>query len=114
MTALATPASFETAGNNANTPAGLPEKRIAIDKKTLRKIFEKHANSDLSEMFRLWISSKGFRFPVDFFKHTAEPAGVRIPVRAAYRTRSIAKFGRTVWICEFDTANAAAKFVSCG
>lgn len=112
--ALATPATSEPASSHtANTPAGLPEKHIALNKKVLRKILVKHTNADLSEMFRLWLSAKGFRFPIDFFKAPKESASTRIPLRAAYRKRSIAKFGHTVWICEFENAEAATKFVSC-
>ncbi len=98
---------------SASIPAGLPQKHIALDKKKFRKILEKHASADISETFRLWLSAQGFRFPVDFFKSQREPANTRIPHPVAYRKRSIVKTGRTVWICEFEDAGAAAKFVSC-
>lgn len=110
--ALFSPALQETAPATSE-PAGIPEKHIALDKKVLRKILVSHANADLSEMFRLWLSAKGFRFPIDFFKASKEPAGTRIPSPVAYRRRSIVKNGHTVWICEFESSEAAAKFVSC-
>ena len=65
-------------------------------------------------MFRLWLSERGFRFPIGFFYSPKEPAHVKIPTRATYRKRSIAKIGRTVRICEFCTPEEAQKFVSCG
>ncbi|WP_407444802.1 tRNA lysidine(34) synthetase TilS [Fibrobacter sp.] len=115
--ALFSPALFSPALQEAapatSEPAGLPEKHIALDKKVLRKILVSHANANLSEMFRLWLSAKGFRFPIDFFKASKEPAGTRIPSPVAYRRRSIVKNGHTVWICEFESSEAAAKFVSC-
>ena len=86
---------------------------IALDKKALRKILLAHADADLSEMFRLWPSEQGFRFPIGFFYDQKEPAHVKIPVRAAYRKRSIVKNGSTVLICEFESVEAALKFVSC-
>ncbi len=86
---------------------------ITLDKKKLNKILREHADADLSEMFRLWLSEQGFRFPIGFFYSLKEPAHVKIPVRAAYRKRSIAKIGRTVRICEFNTPEEAQKFVSC-
>ncbi|MBO4435541.1 MAG: tRNA lysidine(34) synthetase TilS [Fibrobacter sp.] len=86
---------------------------ITLDKKKLRKVFLAHADADLSEMFRLWLSEQGLRFPIGFFYSPKEPAHVKIPVRAAYRKRSIAKIGRTVRICEFSTPEEAQKFVSC-
>jgi len=86
---------------------------IALDKKSLRKILLAHADTDLSEMFRLWLSEQGFRFPIGFFYDQKEPAHVKIPVRAAYRKRSIVKNGSTVFICEFESVEAALKFVSC-
>ena len=64
-------------------------------------------------MFRLWLSEQGLRFPIAFFYGPKEPAHLKIPVRATYRKRSIAKIGRTVWICEFSTPEEAQKFVSC-
>ncbi len=84
-----------------------------LNKKSLRKILLAHADTDLSEMFRLWLSEQGFRFPIGFFFDQKEPAHVKIPVRAAYRKRAIAKNGSTVRICEFETVEAALKFVSC-
>ena len=86
---------------------------IALDKKKLNKILREHAKADLSELFRLWISELGFRFPTGFFYAPKEPAHVKIPVRAVYRKRSIIKIRHTVWICEFEDARAASKFVSC-
>ena len=41
---------------------------VALDKKRLRKVLREHASADLSEMFRLWLSEQGFRFP---FPHPA-------------------------------------------
>ncbi len=90
-----------------------PHTIIALNKKVLRKILREHANTDLSEMFRLWLSEQGFRFPIGFFYDQKEPAHVKIPVRAAYRKRSIVKNGSTVLICEFESVEAALKFVSC-
>jgi len=87
--------------------------KIALDKKALRKILLAHAEADLSEMFRLWLSELGFRFPIGFFYDQKEPAHVKIPVRSAYRKRSIVKNGSTVSICEFESVQAALKFVSC-
>ena len=86
---------------------------LILNKKTLRKILLVHANADLSEMFRLWLSELGFRFPIGFFYDQNEPAHVKIPVRAAYRKRSIIKKGSTVFICEFESVAEALKFVSC-
>ena len=87
---------------------------IKLNKKALRKILLAHADADLSEMFRLWLSELGFRFPIGFFYSQTEPAHVKIPVRAAYRKRSIVKKGSTVLICEFEDVQTASKFVSCG
>ena len=87
---------------------------IKLNKKALRKILLAHADADLSEMFRLWLSEQGFRFPIGFFYDQKEPAHVKIPVRAAYRKRSIVKKGSTVLICEFEDVQTASKFVSCG
>ena len=89
-------------------------KTFALDKKKLREILTAHADTDLSEMFRLWLSAKGFRFPIEFFYDQEEPAHVKIPVRAAYRKRSIAKIDHTICFCEFEDAEAALKFISCG
>ena len=86
---------------------------VALDKKKLNKVLREHAKADLSELFRLWISELGFRFPTGFFYASKEPAHVKIPVRAVYRKRSIIKIRHTVWICEFEDARAASKFVSC-
>ncbi len=86
---------------------------IALDKKKLNKILQAHKDADLSELFRLWLSEKGFRFPIGFFYGPKEPAHVKIPVRAVYRRRSIVKIAHTVWICEFKDALSATKFVSC-
>ena len=90
-----------------------PHTIIALNKKALRKILREHASTDLSEMFRLWLSEQGFRFPIGFFYDQKEPAHLKIPVRAAYRKRSIVKNGSTVFICEFESVEAALKFVSC-
>ena len=89
-------------------------KRVSLDKKALRKVLLEHADADLSEMFRLWLSEQGLRFPIGFFYGQNEPAHVKIPTRATYRKRSIAKIGRTVRICEFESPEEAQKFVSCG
>ena len=86
---------------------------VSLDKKKLNKILREYANADLSELFRLWLSEKGFRFPIGFFYGPKESAHVKIPVRAVYRRRSIVKIAHTVWICEFKDALSAAKFVSC-
>ncbi|SMG15758.1 tRNA lysidine(34) synthetase TilS [Fibrobacter sp. UWB13] len=86
---------------------------VSLDKKKLNKILREYADADLSEMFRLWLTEKGFRFPIGFFYGPKEPAHVKIPVRAVYRRRSVVKIARTVWICEFKDALSAAKFVSC-
>ena len=87
---------------------------LTLDKKRLNKVLREHAGADLSEMLRLWLSERGFRFPIGFFYGTNEPAHVKIPHHAAYRRRSIAKIGPTVWICEFKSPEEAQKFVSCG
>ena len=86
---------------------------ISLNKKALRKVLQEHADADLSELFRLWVSEQGFRFPIAFFYSPKEPAHVKIPHRAAYRKRSIVKFGHTIRICAFESAEAALKFVSC-
>ena len=86
---------------------------ITLDKKKLNKILREHADADLSEMFRLWLAEQGFRFPIGFFYGPKEPAHVKIPHRAAYRKRSVAKIGHTIKICEFCTPEEAQKFVSC-
>lgn len=87
---------------------------IALDKRRLRKVLLAHENADLSEMFRLWLSEKGLRFPIGFFYDAGEPAHVKIPHHAVYRRRAIAKIGNTVQICEFSTPEEALNFVSCG
>ena len=89
-------------------------KRVSLDKKALRKVLLEHSDADLSEMFRLWLSEQGLRFPIAFFYGLEEPAHVKIPHRATYRKRSIVKIGRTVRICEFESPEEAQKFVSCG
>ena len=86
---------------------------IALDKKKLNKILVVHKEADLSEMFRLWLSEKGFRFPIGFFYSNKEPAHIKIPTHCVYRKRSIVKIRHTVWFCEFKDALSAAKFVSC-
>lgn len=86
---------------------------LTLDKKKLNKILREHADTDLSEMFRLWLAEQGFRFPIGFFYGPKEPAHVKIPHRAAYRRRSVAKIGHTIKICEFCTPEEAQKFVSC-
>ncbi len=91
----------------------IPHTSISLDKKKLNKILREHAKTDLSEMFRLWLSELGFRFPIGFFYGSKEPAHVKIPVRAVYRKRSIVKIRHTIKICEFCTPEDAQKFVSC-
>ena len=86
---------------------------IAIDKKKLNKILQAHKDADLSELFRLWLSELGFRFPTGFFYAPKELAHIKIPIRASYRKRSIIKIRHTVWICEFNDTESALKFVSC-
>ena len=95
------------------SPVSRPSSLIALDKRKLRKIQIAHADADLSEMFRLWLSELGFRFPIGFFYDQKEPAHLKIPVRSAYRKRSIVKKGSTVLICEFKDVAEATKFVSC-
>ena len=89
-----------------------PMSFVALDKKKLNKILQAHKDANLSEMLRLWLSEKGFRFPVGFFDAPKEPAHIKVPVRAVYRKRSILKIRHTVWICEFKDTESAAKFVS--
>ena len=86
---------------------------IKLNKKALRKVLLAHVNTDLSEMFRLWLSELGFRFPIGFFYDPKEPAHIKIPHRASYRKRSIVKIGSTVLICEFKDVAEASKFVFC-
>ena len=114
---------FPLGGGNDKAHSALPQDDaslvsrlssfVSLDKKKLNKILRGYANADLSELFRLWLSEKGFRFPIGFFYGPKEPAHVKIPVRAVYRRRSIVKIAHTVWICEFKDALSAAKFVSC-
>ena len=89
------------------------ESLITLNKKKLRKVLMAHENADLSEMFRLWLSEKGLRFPISFFYDAKEPAHVKIPHHAVYRRRAIVKIGHTVQICEFSTPEEALNFVSC-
>ena len=91
----------------------IPHTSISLDKKKLNKLLREHADTDLSELFRLWLSEQGFRFPIGFFYGSKEPAHVKIPVRAVYRKRSIVKIRHTIKICEFCTPEDAQKFVSC-
>ena len=100
-------------GNDKDSLVSRLSSFVSLDKKKLNKILRGYANADLSELFRLWLSEKGFRFPIGFFYGPKEPAHVKIPVRAVYRRRSIVKIAHTVWICEFKDALSAAKFVSC-
>ena len=100
-------------GNDKDSLVSRLSSFVSLDKKKLNKILREYANADLSELFRLWLSEKGFRFPIGFFYGPKEPAHVKIPVRAVYRRRSIVKIAHTVWICEFKDALSAAKFVSC-
>ena len=86
---------------------------VSLDKKKLNKILREHAKADLSELFRLWLSELGFRFPIGFFYAPKEPAHIKIPIRASYRKRSIVKIRHTVWIYEFKDTESALKFVSC-
>ena len=95
------------------SPYPTPHSSLALDKKKLNKILRTYADADLSELFRLWLSELGFRFPIGFFYGSKEPAHVKIPVRAVYRKRSIVKIRHTVWICEFGDSLTASKFVSC-
>ena len=98
-------------GSEATDP--IPHSSLALDKKKLNKILREHANADLSELFRLWLSELGFRFPIGFFYGPKEPAHVKIPVRTVYRKRSIVKIRHTIKFCEFCTPDGAQKFVSC-
>ena len=86
---------------------------ISLNKKALRKVLLAHADADLSELFRLWLSEQGLRFPIAFFYGPKEPAHVKIPHHATYRKRSIAKIGQSIRICEFDSPEEAQKFVHC-
>ena len=86
---------------------------VLLDKKKMRKVLIAHENADISEMFRLWLSEKGLRFPIGFFYDPRQPACVKIPHHAVYRRRAIVKNGHTVQICEFSTTEEAEKFVSC-
>ena len=107
----------EGAGMTNPEPRALnlvPRALITLDKKKLRKVLVAHGNTDLSEMFRLWLSEKGLRFPIGFFYEPKEPACVKIPHHAVYRRRAIVKNGPTVRICGFDSPEEAENFVSCG
>lgn len=86
---------------------------LVLDKKKLNKVLREHAGADMAELFRLWLSEQGLRFPIGFFYGESEPAHVKIPHRSAYRRRSVAKNGQTIQICEFFTPEEAQKFVSC-
>ena len=105
--------STGSGGNDKDSLVSRPSSFVSLDKKKLNKILREYADADLSEMFRLWLTEKGFRFPIGFFYGPKEPAHVKIPVRAVYRRRSVVKIAHTVWICEFKDALSAAKFVSC-
>ncbi len=105
--------AFQDSGGDDNATPITPHSSLSLDKKKLNKILREHANADLSEMFRLWLSEKGFRFPIGFFYAPKEPAHVKIPVRAVYRKRSIVKIRHTIKFCEFCTPEDAQKFVSC-
>ena len=96
-----------------NDKSAMTIQSISIEKKQLRKVLVAHENADLSEMFRLWLSEKGLRFPIGFFYDAKEPAHVKIPHHAVYRRRAIVKIGHTVQICEFSTPEEALNFVSC-
>ena len=101
---------------NPEPRASNPEPRasITLDKKKLRKVLLAHENTDLSEMFRLWLSEMGLRFPIGFFYDPKEPSCVKIPHHAVYRRRAIVKIGQSVQICEFGSPEEAEIFVSCG
>ena len=92
----------------------IPRVSITLDKKKLRKVLLAHENTDLSEIFRLWLSEMGLRFPIGFFYGPKEPARVKIPHHAVYRRRAIVKIGQSVRICEFSSPEEAENFVSCG
>ncbi len=100
-------------GNDKDSLVSRLSSFVSLDKKKLNKILREYADTDLSELLRLWLTEKGFRFPIGFFYGPKEPAHVKIPVRAVYRRRSVVKIAHTVWICEFKDALSAAKFVSC-
>ena len=100
-------------GNDKDSLVSRLSSFVSLDKKKLNKILREYADADLSELLRLWLTEKGFRFPIGFFYGPKEPAHVKIPVRAVYRRRSVVKIAHTVWICEFKDALSAAKFVSC-
>lgn len=103
----------DTRGDNQHDTGAGVTSAITLNKKALRKVLLAHEKADLSEMFRLWLSAQGLRFPTGFFYGQKEPAHVKIPCRVAYRRRSIVKFGNTIRICEFATPEEALKFVSC-
>ena len=98
---------------SAMTHQNKPTMALTLDKKKLNKVLREHAGADMAELFRLWLSKQGLRFPIGFFYGESEPAHVKIPHRAAYRRRSVAKNGQTIQICEFCTPEEAQKFVSC-
>lgn len=50
------------------------------------------------ELFRLWLDSKGFRFPIDLFAENSP-----IPEKFAFRTRFIEKCRHIIWI--YDAAS---------
>ena len=107
---------FGTCPCNDTPRTSNPEPRasITLDKKKLRKVLLAHENTDLSEMFRLWLSEKDLRFPIGFFYGPKEPACVKIPHHAVYRRRAIVKIGQSIRICEFGSPEEAENFVSCG
>lgn len=105
--------AFQDSGGDDNATPIIPHTSISLDKKKLNRILQAHKEADLSELFRLWLSEKGFRFPMGFFYAPKEHAHLKIPVRAVYRKRSIVKIRNTVRICEFKDALMASKFVSC-
>lgn len=106
-------AILDGGSGSAMTHQNMPTMALTLDKKKLNKVLREHAGADMAELFRLWLSEHGLRFPIGFFYGESEPAHVKIPHRAAYRRRSIAKIGHTVQICEFFTPEEAQKFVSC-
>ena len=106
-------AKCEEVFGNVMTNQNKSTTALTLNKKKLNGVLREHAGADLSELFRLWLSEQGLRFPIGFFYGESEPAHVKIPHQAAYRRRSVAKIGHTVQICEFSTPEEAQKFVSC-
>ena len=106
-------AILDGGSGSAMTHQNMPTMALTLDKKKLNKVLREHAGADMAELFRLWLSKQGLRFPIGFFYGESEPAHVKIPHRAAYRRRSVAKNGQTIQICEFFTPEEAQKFVSC-